>query len=67
MANSSKKIVGVLITVLIFSALVGVIASQLTTAALNLSGAAATIVSTTIVLMFVVGVLLLVAREMDLI
>lgn len=67
MANPGKKIVSVLITTLIFSSLVGVIAAQLVTAALNLSGAAATIVGTTIILLFVVGFMLMIAREMDLV
>ena len=65
--DMSRQMIQTLVVVLVFSSLIGTIASQLTTAALNLTGTAATIVSATIILFIVVGFMLGIARNMDLI
>lgn len=63
----SKKIIGILIAAIVFSVLLPEIISNFAIVALNLSGVAATIVSTILTLFIVLGFMYYIAQEFDLV
>ncbi len=65
--SMNKKMVGLLVAAIVFATLLPEIISSLATAALNLSGTAATIVSSILTLFIVIGFMYYIGREMDLV
>lgn len=63
----SKKMVGLLITAIVFATLLPEIITSFASTALQLSGTAATIVSSILTLFIVLGFMYYIGKEMDLI
>jgi len=63
----SKKIVALLVTAIVFSTLLPEIITSFASTALQLSGTAATIVSSILTLFIVLGFMYYIGKEMDLI
>lgn len=63
----SKKMIGVLIAAIVFSTILPAVITNLASAALQLSGTAATIVSSVLTLFIVLGFMYYIAVEFDLV